>query len=51
MLITASAAAPMETTTLDDFMAWNDQLAAAVQAGVPLDLGLPTYAGDVAGGA
>jgi type II secretory pathway component PulF len=30
----------MESITLDDFRAWNDQLAALVQAGVPLDIGL-----------
>jgi len=30
----------METATLDDFMSWNDQLAAAIDAGVPLDFGL-----------
>jgi type II secretory pathway component PulF len=38
----------METTTLDDFVAWNDQLAALVQAGVPLDLGLGTSSTDLA---
>jgi type II secretory pathway component PulF len=38
----------METATLDDFMAWNDQLAAAVEAGVPVDLGLTSGTGDVA---
>ena len=38
----------METTTLDDFVAWNDQLAALVQAGVPLDLGLGTSGTDLA---
>jgi type II secretory pathway component PulF len=32
----------MESITLDDFRAWNDQLAALVQAGVPLDIGLAT---------
>ena len=30
----------MHTATLDDFMAWNDQLAALAAAGVPLDVGL-----------
>jgi type II secretory pathway component PulF len=30
----------MSTATLDDFMALNDQLAALVEAGVPLELGL-----------
>ena len=30
----------MESITLDDFRTWNDQLAALVQAGVPLDIGL-----------
>jgi general secretion pathway protein F len=30
----------MESITLADFRAWNDQLAALVQAGVPLDVGL-----------
>ena len=30
----------METASLDDFMALNDQLAALVEAGVPLDVGL-----------
>jgi general secretion pathway protein F len=38
----------MEPATLDDFMAWNDQLAAAVDAGVPVDLGLTSGTGDVA---
>jgi general secretion pathway protein F len=38
----------MDTTTLDDFVAWNDQLAALVQAGVPLDLGLGTSGTDLA---
>ena len=38
----------METTTLDNFMSWNDQLAAAIDAGVPLDLGLAEDTGDVA---
>ncbi|HEY2415530.1 MAG TPA: type II secretion system F family protein [Pirellulaceae bacterium] len=38
----------METATLDDFMAWNDQLAAAVNAGVPLDLGLGSGTDDAA---
>ena len=30
----------MRTATLDDFMALNDQLAALLQAGVPIDVGL-----------
>jgi type II secretory pathway component PulF len=30
----------METVTLDDFMAWNDELHALAQAGVPIDVGL-----------
>jgi general secretion pathway protein F len=30
----------MESPTLEDFVAWNDQLAALVQAGVPIDVGL-----------
>lgn len=30
----------MRTATLDDFMAFNDQLAALLQAGVPVDVGL-----------
>jgi type II secretory pathway component PulF len=30
----------MESITLDDFRAWNDQLAALLQAGIPLDIGL-----------
>jgi type II secretory pathway component PulF len=30
----------METPTLDDFVAWNDQLAALFDAGVPLDVSL-----------
>jgi type II secretory pathway component PulF len=32
----------METATLDEFLALNDQLAALVEAGVPVDLGLET---------
>jgi general secretion pathway protein F len=32
--------ARMETPTLDDFVAWNDQLAALVDAGVPLGVSL-----------
>jgi general secretion pathway protein F len=39
----------MQTTTLDEFMSWNDQLAAAIDAGVPLDLGLGGERGDAAG--
>jgi type II secretory pathway component PulF len=38
----------MPTATLDDFMSWNDQLVAAVQAGVPLDIGLDDASGDAA---
>jgi type IV pilus assembly protein PilC len=38
----------METVTLDDFMSWNDQLAAAIDAGVPLDLGLGEDTDDAA---
>ena len=34
-------------TTLDDFVAWNDQLAALVQAGVPLDFGLGASGADL----
>src|SRR5262245_31733374 len=30
----------METVTLDEFMAWNDELHALAQAGVPIDVGL-----------
>ena len=30
----------METATLDDFMCMNDQLAALIEAGVPLDIDL-----------
>jgi general secretion pathway protein F len=37
----------METPTLDDFVAWNDQLAALVQAGVPLDVGLGATGDDL----
>jgi general secretion pathway protein F len=36
----------MQTATLDDFMALNDQLAALVQAGVPLDIDLARRAAD-----
>jgi general secretion pathway protein F len=32
----------MESPTLEDFVAWNNQLAALVDAGVPLDLGVAT---------
>jgi general secretion pathway protein F len=39
----------MPTATLDDFMALNDQLAALLQAGVPMDIGLRRGAGDVLG--
>jgi type II secretory pathway component PulF len=35
----------MDTATLDDFMSWNEQLAAAIEAGVPLDLGLDKTSG------
>jgi general secretion pathway protein F len=38
----------MESPTLEDFVAWNDQLAALVEAGVPLDVGLGAPGTDVA---
>src|SRR5262245_4332426 len=37
----------MDTATLDDFMALNDQLAALVEAGVPIDIELGRRQADV----
>src|SRR5690349_13193108 len=37
----------MKTATLDEFMALNDQLAALVEAGVPIDLDLGQRQSDV----
>ncbi len=38
----------METASLDDYQALNEQLAALVEAGVPLDTGLPPAGGSAA---
>lgn len=38
----------MNSPTLDDFMAWNDQLAALIDAEIPLELGLSRDAHDAA---
>lgn len=38
----------MQTATLDDFTAWNDQLAALAAAGVPLEVGLGRLEADAA---
>jgi type II secretory pathway component PulF len=38
----------MDQVTLDDFRAWNDQLSALVQAGVPLDIGIQSSDADLA---
>jgi general secretion pathway protein F len=38
----------MESITLDEFVAWNNQLAALVEAGVPLDIGIDSSDAQVA---
>jgi general secretion pathway protein F len=38
----------MDQVTLDDFRAWNDQLSALAQAGVPLDVGIASSDADLA---
>ena len=38
----------VETASINDYQALNEQLAALVEAGVPLDAGLPTSGGSAA---